>query len=212
MEIRGGRKPGIRVGRATGFFIVGCLARQREVSCSIIRFEKGILGITRFLASLRNDSGGGIMTFALPGTVRFLASLRNDSGGGIMAFALPGMTRFRPSCTVASTYPRCHLDRRERSHAALSASRKASSLGNTRFLASLEMAEVARLDKDENDRFGPVAADFSLHGGINFQGSLCCRIAHNGVWGCTFPGRKLQTSPSGAGVCHAIHTLSIYKT
>ena len=102
-----------------GSSLPGVLIARGRSHAAIIRFEKGILGITRFLASLRNDRGGGIMAFALPGTVRFLASLRNDSGGGIMAFALTGMTRFRPSCTVASTYPRCHLDRRERSHAAI---------------------------------------------------------------------------------------------
>jgi len=63
--------------------------------------------------------------------MRFLASLRNDSGVGIMAFALPGTTS-----TVASTNPRCHLDRRERSHAVIIRSEK-SIFGNTRFLASL---------------------------------------------------------------------------
>jgi hypothetical protein len=35
-------------------------------------------GTTRFLASLRNDSGGVIKSFALPGTTRFLASAKND--------------------------------------------------------------------------------------------------------------------------------------
>ena len=75
----------------------------------------------------------------------------------------------------------------------LSALRKASSATrdfSLRFemtAGKVEMTEVARLDKDENDRFGPVAADFPLHGGINFQGRLCCRIAHNGVWGMYFP-------------------------
>jgi hypothetical protein len=34
----------------------------------------------RFLASLRNDRGGGIMVFTLPGTTRFLAYARNDRG------------------------------------------------------------------------------------------------------------------------------------
>ena len=66
-----------------------CHLDQRERShAAIIRPKKGILGDTRFLASLRNDSGGGIMTFALPGTMRFLASLeitkvgdRNDKKG-----------------------------------------------------------------------------------------------------------------------------------
>jgi len=34
------------------------------------------------------------MAFALPGKMRFLASLRNDSGGGGMALALSGTVRF----------------------------------------------------------------------------------------------------------------------
>ena len=38
-------------------------------------------GTTRFLAPLRNDSGGGISAFALSGTMRFLAPLRNDNAG-----------------------------------------------------------------------------------------------------------------------------------
>ena len=79
-----------------------CHLDQRERShAAIIRPKKGSLGNTRFfLASLRNDSGGGIMAFALPGTTRFLASARNDrekkrndSGGFITAFALPGRSR-----------------------------------------------------------------------------------------------------------------------
>ena len=44
--------------------------------------------------------------------MRFLASLRNDSGGGSMVFALPGnngISRFA-LFTVIATYPRCHLD------------------------------------------------------------------------------------------------------
>ena len=48
---------------------------------------------TRFLASLRNDSGGIIRSFTLSGTSRFLAGARNDSGEPVIA-----------------TYPRCHLD------------------------------------------------------------------------------------------------------
>jgi hypothetical protein len=35
---------------------------------------------TRFLASLRNDRGGGIVPFALPGTTGCLAAARNDRG------------------------------------------------------------------------------------------------------------------------------------
>jgi len=57
-------------------------------------------GTTRFLAALRNDSGGGSATFALAGMTRFLAGARNDrekkrndSGGRNMAFALPGRLR-----------------------------------------------------------------------------------------------------------------------
>jgi len=81
-----------------------CHLDQRERShAAIIRPKKGSLGNTRFfLASLRNDSGGGIMAFALPGTTRFLASARNDrekkrndSGGVITAFALPGRSRWQ---------------------------------------------------------------------------------------------------------------------
>ncbi|MBB5348092.1 hypothetical protein HNQ81_001823 [Desulfoprunum benzoelyticum] len=37
-------------------------------------------GTTRFLAALRNDSGGGGVAFALSGMTRFLAALRNDRG------------------------------------------------------------------------------------------------------------------------------------
>ena len=46
-------------------------ARERS-HAAIIRTWKGILGAMRFLASLRNDSGGGIIASALPGTTRFL--------------------------------------------------------------------------------------------------------------------------------------------
>jgi len=69
-----------------------CHLDQRERShAAIIRPKKGILGDTRFLASLRNDSGGGIMAFALPGTTRFLASLD-----------MTGLSS-RPSPTVMAT-------------------------------------------------------------------------------------------------------------
>jgi len=44
-------------------------------------------GKTRFLASLRNDSGGGISAFALPGTPGFLASLRNDRSKAVISTA-----------------------------------------------------------------------------------------------------------------------------
>jgi hypothetical protein len=54
-------------------------------------------GTTRFLAPLRNDSGGSIQYFALTGTSKFLAGVRNDSGGSIAAFALSGTTRFLAS-------------------------------------------------------------------------------------------------------------------
>ena len=43
------------------------------------------------------------------GNTRFLASLRNDSGVGIMTFAISGTTR---SFAVVSTCPRGHLDRK----------------------------------------------------------------------------------------------------
>jgi hypothetical protein len=56
-----------------------CHLDQRERSqAAIIRPKKGILDTTRFLASLRNDRGGVISSFALPGTARFLAVARND--------------------------------------------------------------------------------------------------------------------------------------
>ncbi|MGB5231559.1 MAG: hypothetical protein WBN83_08575, partial [Desulfoprunum sp.] len=42
----------------------------------------------------------------------------------------------RPSPAVIPTCPRCHLDRRERSHAAIIRPKKGI-LGNTRFLAAL---------------------------------------------------------------------------
>ena len=88
------------------------LDRRERSHAVIIRPKKGILGNTRFLASLRNDSGGAC----------------NDSGGVSTAFALPGTTAtvfatyphpFALSCSVIATCPRCHLDRRERSHAAI---------------------------------------------------------------------------------------------
>ena len=51
--------------------------------CLISAVEmKSEVGKARFLASLRNDSGGGSVGLALSGRVRFLASLRNDSGDG----------------------------------------------------------------------------------------------------------------------------------
>ena len=59
-----------------------CHLDQRERShAAIIRPKKGILGNMRFLASLRNDSGGGIAPFALPGTRGFLAPLDMTGGG-----------------------------------------------------------------------------------------------------------------------------------
>ena len=82
----------------------------------------------RFLASLRNDSGGGVLACALSGTTGFLASLRNDSGGGILACTLPGTTGFpatldigknrkdrgrmtpRPAPAVTTTCSGCHRD------------------------------------------------------------------------------------------------------
>jgi len=60
-------------------------ARERS-HAAIIRPRKGILGVMRFLASLRNDSGAVISSFALPGT-----------------------TRFRPSGTVIAPFPHCRL-------------------------------------------------------------------------------------------------------
>jgi len=97
-----------------------------------------------------------------------------------MAFALPGMTNFRPSCTVIatnalayalsctvlstcpaviSTCPRCHLERSERSHAAIIRP-KEGILGNTRFLASLR-----------NDSGGCISA-FALSGTTRFLAAL----------------------------------------
>ena len=47
--------------------------------CLISAVEmKSEVGKARFLASLRNDSGGGSVGLALSGRVRFLALLRND--------------------------------------------------------------------------------------------------------------------------------------
>ena len=45
------------------------------------------------------------MAFALSGTVRFLASLRNDNGGGVAAFALPGT-----SSTFIAAIHHCRFD------------------------------------------------------------------------------------------------------
>ena len=53
------------------------------------------------------------MAFALSGTVRFLASLRNDSGGSIAAVALPGTTRFpgvAPNCKSMASALLCQYD------------------------------------------------------------------------------------------------------
>ena len=44
------------------------LDRRERSHAAIIRLTKGIPGNTRFLAPLRNDSGGGITPFALTGT------------------------------------------------------------------------------------------------------------------------------------------------
>ena len=57
--------------------------------CHLDRRERSQTGLgigsskakTRFLASLRNDSGGIIQSFALTGTMRFLTPLRNDRRG-----------------------------------------------------------------------------------------------------------------------------------
>jgi len=112
------------------------LDRRERSHAAIIRTEKGILENTRFLASLRNDSGGWSMAFALPGI------------NGIPRFALVTFIATHPclfalSCSALSTFPivvatipHCHLDRRERSHAAIIRTEKGI-LGNTRFLASL---------------------------------------------------------------------------
>ena len=43
-------------------------------------------GKARFLASLRNDSGGGSVGLALSGRVRFLASLGMTAGVGAWAW------------------------------------------------------------------------------------------------------------------------------
>ena len=56
---------------------------------------------TRFLASLRNDSGGIIQSFALTGTMRFLTPLRNDRRGDCH-LDLPPLSS-RPTPAVIST-------------------------------------------------------------------------------------------------------------
>ena len=62
----------------------------------IIRSEKGILGNMRFLASLRNDNGGGFAPFALSGITSTAVATY------ILAFAL--------SSSIISANPRCHLE------------------------------------------------------------------------------------------------------
>ena len=110
-----------------------CHLDQRERSPAvIIRSEKGILGTTRFLASLRNDSGGSIMSFALPGTLCAL-TFSVASPNPRCPLAQPPLPP-RPTLTVISTHPRCHLDRRERSHAGITNPKKGI-LGNTRLLS-----------------------------------------------------------------------------
>ena len=64
------------------------LERSERSHAAIIRSEKSILGTTRLLASLRNDSGGCISANALSGTTNF---------------------RIRPSCTVIAAFLHCRL-------------------------------------------------------------------------------------------------------
>jgi hypothetical protein len=87
-----------------------CHLDQRERShAAIIRLKEGILGNTRFLASLRNDRGGGISTIALPGMTSFRPSCTILATFLHYPRDLPALSS-RPSCTVASTFPRCPLD------------------------------------------------------------------------------------------------------
>ena len=64
------------------------LERSERSHAAIIRSEKSILGTTRLLASLRNDSGGCISANALSGTTNF---------------------RIRLSCTVIAAFLHCRL-------------------------------------------------------------------------------------------------------
>ena len=98
------------------------LDRRERSHTAIIRPKKGILGNTRFLASLRNDRGGGISAFALPGNNGILTSLCSLSSRPTSA-VVPIHPRlsalscsvtatsprlFTLSSTVLTTFPRCH--------------------------------------------------------------------------------------------------------
>ena len=95
---------------------------------SVVEMEFEV-GKARFLASLRNDSGGGIVALALTGTARFLASLgmtaragawpwpyreqrdfslrfEMTAGGGIMALALAGIISQFSKWNIISCYGR----------------------------------------------------------------------------------------------------------
>ena len=129
---------------------------------------------TRFLAPLRNDSGGSIPTFTLSGTTNTAASPCPRCHRG-----LPPLSS-RPAPAVIATCPRCHrglpppssrpspcchLDRRERSQTGLGMD---SGKAKTRFLASLR-----------NDSGGSIPT-FTLSGTTSTAASPCPRC-HRGL-------------------------------